>query len=352
MKVCLFGDYDQNYSRNKVFIKSLILNDVEIFECHTVLMNWRKYWELYKKHKEIKNQYDVLIVMYSLSRWLVLFAKIISNKPIAWDPFFSIYDNWVNDRKYLKPYNPKSFYYLFKDWLSCILADKIILDTYEHIKYFNKVFNIRQSKFFRVLVGTDDTVMYPREVNKKSNEFVVEFHGNYIPLQGVDVIVKSAKLLEAEGIIFNLIGKGQEYKKIRNLAKELGVDNINFIDPVSYQELPNYMVSADVCIGLVGDVPRVARVIPNKVYEAAAMKKAIISADTPAINELFSDGENILLCQQGNAEELAIKIKMLRNNENLREKIAQNAYVMVKRKAFSSQIGIGLKQELINLINN
>jgi len=351
MKVCFFGDYDKNYSRNKVFFKSLLLNDVKIVECDTSLMNWKKYLELFKKHKNIKDDYDVMIVMYSLSRWLVLFAKIISNKPIIWDPFFSIYDNWVSDRKYLSPYNPKSFYYLFKDWLSCVLADKIILDTNEHIKYFSKVFGIKKDKFFRVLVGTDDKVMYPREFNKKDYEFVVEFHGSYIPVQGVDVIVKAAKLLKGESIIFNIIGKGQDYKKVRSLAKELEVNNINFIDPVPYQKLPEYMATADVCIGLVGDVPRVARAIPNKVYEAAAMKRAIINADTPAIRELFIDGESILFCRPGDVEDLAEKIKILKNKVDLREKIAQGAYLSVKKYAFPDQIGYSLKRDLEELIN-
>lgn len=351
MKVCLFGDYDRNYSRNKVFINSLLLNNVDVVECNTSLMSWKKYLELHRQHNKIKNDYDILIVVYSLSRWLVGLAKIITRRPVVWDPFFSIYDNWVNDRKYLAPYHPKSFYYLFKDWLSCLLADKIILDTYEHIKYFSKVFGVRQSKFFRVLVGTDSTVMYPREVKKSADKFVVEFHGSYIPVQGVDVIVKSAKLLEAEDIVFNLIGKGQDYEKVRALVDQLKVKNVNFIEPVPYQVLPDYIAQADVCIGLVGDVPRVARAIPNKIFEAAAMKRAIINADTPAIRELFTNGKSVLLCRRGDYKDLAAKIKILKDRKDLKEQIAQGAYHVVRQHALPKKIGSMLKQELVKLIN-
>jgi len=164
MTICFFGDYDPNYARNRVLIHGLKENGVEVLECHVASDNPRKFRDLIKKHKLMYNKYDLMIVGYSsaFSRSLVPLAKLISRKPVVWDAFFSVYDAWVFDKKVVRPHGPKAVYYWLVDWLSCRLADKILLDTNEHIDYFAKTFKVRRSKFIRVLIGADDSSFYPR----------------------------------------------------------------------------------------------------------------------------------------------------------------------------------------------
>lgn len=338
MTICYFGNYDPTYSRNRVLIKGLKENGIKVLECRSSKPRVKKYWELFKKHKKIKNKYDLLIVGYAgYSRSNVVLAKIISKKPIIWDAFYSLYDTKVNDRKKVSKKHPRAKYYWFLDWLACKLANKILLDTNEHIKYFVKTFKIKRRKFIKVLVGTDDSVFYPRPTTKKNKnkKFLIHFHAKFIPLQGAKYIVRAVKNLENyRDITFNFIGdKGQTYSGVRELVEKLKVKNIRFLKSVPYKELPDYITRADVCLGIFGDTQKTQRVIPNKVYEAIAMEKPVITADTPAARELFTDRKNILFCRAADPEDLAKKILELKNNKDLREKIAKGGYKVFKNYA-------------------
>lgn len=339
MTVCYFGDFDPEYARNRVIIKGLQENGVKVLLCYTSFKGLKGLVDLFKKHRDLKNEYDVMIVGYSDSRLIVPPAKLISRKKVIWDAFYSLYDSWVFDRKIVGAGSLKAKLYWFLDWLNCKLANKILLDTNEHRKYFSRTFYIPTSKFLKVLVGTDDKTFFPREKDRSNQNFVVHFHGKFIPLQGVEHIIRAANILRNEDITFNIIGTGQEYNKIKNLAEELKLMNIRWIDKVDYHELSEYIKNADICLGIFGDTPKAQRVIPNKVYEAIAMRKPVISADTPAIRELFSDRENILLCKAADDSDLASKILELKNSPVFRNLIAENGYELYNSKATSNIIG-------------
>jgi len=349
MTVCYFGDFDKNYSRNRVLIKGLKENKIKVISCRTKASGMKKWWRLIRLHNLIKKKYDLLIIGYSeSSRPLVFLAKLITRKPVVWDAFYSVYQSRVFDRKKYPPKHPKAIRYWLLDWLGCKLADKILLDTNEHIKYFVDTFKIKREKFIKVLVGTDNSIFYSRSVVERSKKFLVHFHATFIPLQGAKYIVRAAKILENNNdIAFNFIGnKGQTYSGVRELIRKLKVKNIRFFKSVPYEELAKYIAKADICLGIFGDTQKAQRVIPNKVYEAIAMKKPVITADTPAARELFIDRENILFCKTADPKDLADKILELKNNKDLQEKIAKGGYEVFKKYATPKIIIKNLLEEL------
>src|SRR3990167_10336608 len=96
MTVLYFGTYDPEYSRNAVLISGLRQSGVEVIECRDSSPGIRKFINLFKKHRQLKNQYDVMVVVF-LGQQIVPFAKIISRKPIVFDAFLSLYDSNVFD---------------------------------------------------------------------------------------------------------------------------------------------------------------------------------------------------------------------------------------------------------------
>lgn len=336
MTVCFFGIYDPSYSRNSILIKGLRLNGLEVIECNATGGRIKKYIFLFLEHWKIRKKYDVMIVAFPGYQAIIL-AKLLTRKPLILDAFFSIYDSVVLDRKSTKPKTFSAQYYWFIDWLSCWLADKVMLDTNAHINYFCKLFPLKKEKFIRVLLGADNEVIKPRPVSVRDC-LIVHFHGIATPLQGVSFILEAAKLLAAEKIKFNLIGS-----KIKRQAgaEEVG-GNINFIKNVAYRELIDIMAEADVCLGIFGDSKKTQVVIPNKVYEALASGKAIITADTPAVRELLTDGINCLFCRVGDAKDLAEKIIILKDNRELRNQIAANGYQLFVDQLTPRKVTAGL----------
>lgn len=349
LKVLYFGSYNPSYARNRVLLKSLKQNGVQIREISE--RGYLKSLKLFLKSPMCRKQ-DCTIVGFpgqEIMFWLGRFLK----RPIIFDAFTSHYGGYVLDRAYFSAKSFRAKYYRFLDKWSCKAADMVLLDTKTHIDFFVKEFGLPRSKFRRVFVGADSDVFYPVEQQTlHPDKFVVHFHGNYIPLQGTEYIVEAASLLKNEPVVFNLIGRGQTYEKTRKLADSLNLKNVNFLKPVVYENLPRLINQADICLGIFGDTPKTDLVIPNKVYEALACRKAVITADTPAIKELFTDRENILLVKKADLRDLADKILFLKNNAEKRNRIAIAGYLLFQDRLTPKKLGgelVGIIHETIAL---
>ena len=75
-------------------------------------------------------------------------------------------------------------------------------------------------------------------------------------------------------------------------------------------------------------------------------KKAVITGRTPAILEYFVDRENIFLCEGADADSLANAIMLLKDNEELRIRIAENGYKLIQENFTSELIGREVKEIL------
>ncbi len=330
MRILYFGIYNSDYSRNGILIRGLRANGVEVIECRVSAKDKLKYLKLVWRFLR-SPRFDLMTVGFP-GQEIMFLARLLTTKKIIFDAFTSHYGGYILDRKYYSKTSWRAKYYRFLDTWSCKLADLILFDTNAHIDFFVKEFKLDRKKFLRIFVGADGDIFYPREIPKDTNNFLVHFHGYFIPLQGVKHIIEAAKLLENEDIHFNIIGNGQTFKNDLKLAKSLNIRNISFINPVSYEQLSLYMAKADVCLGIFGDSPKTDLVIPNKVYEAMAMGKAIVTADTPAVRELLSDGENVLFCRKADAKDLAKKIKLLKNSPETRGSIGRTARQLFKER--------------------
>ncbi|MDO8521135.1 MAG: glycosyltransferase [bacterium] len=316
MTICCFGDYDPDYARTRVYLHGLRLHGVKILHCNLRGGGVGKYWKLAKMLARFPEEYDLVLVPMSNARIFPFIAKLVSSKPVVWEPLFSLYDNWVSDRRLVEPYHPKAWFYWLLDWLASTSSDLIVLDNEAHINYFNETFGVPKRKMISVLIGADNRFFFPRPRMRKGSDFEVEFHGGYIPVQGPDIIARAAKLLERDHVHFTMIGSGQEAERTRALAKTLGVSNVTFLPYLSPEEVALYVANADVCLGHTGDRPRIVRSLPNKLYEAAAMERAVIIVDTPALREVFSPGVDVVTILPGNSEDLARAIRELKQEGN------------------------------------
>ncbi len=346
-KICLFGDFDPAYGRNRVVAQGFAEAGAEIFICRTEKKGLARFRDLYHHYRMLPS-HDVVFVAYSDSRTMVPFARLISSVPIVWDAFYSLYDTRVTDRSLVSALNPKGWAYWFADVISAHLATRVMLDTRAHAEYFTKTFFLPERSVGYAFVGTDERVFYPRpEVERDPAVVTVGFYGKYIPLQGVEVIVRAAHLLRAhKHIHFVLLGSGQTYRKTRALAEALETANISFQEKISYEALPALLASFDVALGIFGTSGKASRVIPNKVFEAMAMGKPIITADTSAARELLSHTKNAFLVPPGDARRLAEAIELLAGNGALRRKLGAGARETFLAHAQTRSVGEKILSEI------
>lgn len=345
MKVLYFGSYDPAYPRNRTIIKGLKENGVDVaqYRFSPVVRAWPK---VIRDH-DWRGDHDVVVVGFG-GHFDILLARALTKlarKPLVFDAFVSLYDSFVCDRKTVRPNSLRAKYYFYLDKFACKMSDLVLLDTNEHIDYFREKFSIKKEKFRRIFVGTDDTIFYPRQNTKDNDNFTVTFHGSFIPLHGIGYIVRAAKLLEGyRDIKFEILGSGQTYQSIMKQCEELKMGNIVFKEKVSYEALPGFIANGDVCLGIFGDTPKAGRVIPNKVYEILAMGKPLITGDSPAAREVLTDRKNCILCPMASAEAIAESILLLKNDDILREKIAESGYRLFQQKFTPAAVGAEVKK--------
>jgi glycosyltransferase involved in cell wall biosynthesis len=140
---------------------------------------------------------------------------------------------------------------------------------------------------------------------------------------------------------------------MKERAQQMGLSNLEFTGRwIPKDELASYLGRAGVCLGVFGQREKTQRVIPCKIFDYLAMAKPLITADTPAIRELLTHGENAYLCPIGNPQALATQILQLKNNPDLRQKIAVNGYQTYSRFCASDRVGKELIQAFSTLIQS
>lgn len=349
MRILYVGSYDKNYSRNRIILKGLAKNGVEVLQ----LPYAKRFSKLSELFRRCDADYDVMVVGF-LGHYDIPFASLLarrSNKPLVFDVFVSLYDTYVFDRRLVAKGSLKSYFYFYLDKADCMLADAILLDTNEHINHFSEEFNVKKEKFRLLRLGADDDIFHPREPSEDCDGFKVTFHGTFIPLQGVEYIVKAAKLLESDtDIKFEILGHGQTFNSVYALSKSLNLHNVSFLNElVRYEELPSFIAKADVSLGIFGDTPKAMRVVPNKAYETLAMGKPLLTGDTPAAREILTDQRDCLLCDMASPEAIAASILSLKEDDLLRERIAKNGHQLFIKRFSTQVIGGEMKRILEKL---
>lgn len=325
-KIIFIAGARESYPRNANALKILREN----FEVKTITSDANNYLVRFAsvtlKFLFSRKNVDAIYIGW-MGHPLVMFSKLISTKPIIFDVFISLYDSICLERKSVKAHSLLGKLLFWIDKISCQLADQVIVDTETHREFFIETFELKPERVKVFYICADENLFKPMLVDK-TDKFVLEFHGGFIPLQGVEYIIRAAKILEKQNnILFRFLGNGRDLKAAKKLSQNLNLNNIEFLDTFApIEKVPRFINESDVALGIFGIAEKTRRVIPNKVYEAMACKKAVISADTTAIKELFTDGKDILLCKAGNPQNLADKIIELKAGSILRQSIAEAGY--------------------------
>lgn len=388
---------EEGYPRNRVIIEGLRRNGVEVIECHEDFWKGteekleglkdrsrmlkklggllRTYPGLIRKFRKV-GPYDALIVGYAghMDIFLARVLNLFRRKPLIFDAFLSLYDTAVVDRGVVPPGTIKARLLRLLDTWSCRIADAVLLDTEAHVDYFVKEFHLPREKFYPVPVGSSlplhhslpfhdhppmdsessggtilnslppcslQRIKYGVPGTNIKESFNVLYFGSYIPLHGVDIILKAAAILQGEkDISFQMIGKGQLLAEMKGLTSEMDLKNVIFVDKfMEEEELARHILEADICLGIFGMTEKALRVIPCKVYNALALGKPLITAMTPATEGVLTHMKNAFLCRPGDPEDLAQAILRLRNDPSLRGKIALCGQEYYRNNFSSEAIG-------------
>ncbi len=340
-RICYVAGREAVYSRTRTMINGLKMAGFDVVTCLPKSKSFANYpkiiWEFLNK----KRGCDLVVVGF-YGQLLLPFIWLLSRKPILFDLYITTFGTMIDDRQKAKVGSLKGRMFWLSDKISMTLAKVIIIETRDHIKRYARTFRIRESKFRQVFLALDSTVVRPKRPDRRDGTFLVHFHGEYAPFHGVKYILKAADILRDEAVTFQIIGKGITWAQDMRLARDLGLQHCRFIDRVPYEELADYMSNADVCLGIFGDNPRTGRVLTNKVIEALAVGRPLITAKNNSVQELVKDGESAILIDRADPEAIAAAIRRLMHDSGLRERIGKAGYEVFQRNCtldvFSSRL--------------
>ncbi|MCB1827623.1 MAG: glycosyltransferase family 4 protein, partial [Coxiellaceae bacterium] len=135
-----------------------------------------------------------------------------------------------------------------------------------------------------------DTV--PKPHNNNHDVLHVVYAGSHGLANDLSVVVQSAKQLQDQGapVKITMIGDGAEREKLQQRAKDLALQNIEFLGSVPKNTIYDHLQGADVFLLLIADAPVFQWGISlNKLFDYLALAKPIISNTQhvyhPTINE-------------------------------------------------------------------
>lgn len=183
----------------------------------------------------------------------------------------------------------------------------------------------------------------------KQAPFQILFVGRLAPEKNIPLLIKAVKSLIAQGKKVHLwvIGEGGQRNYLEKLANELGVKNeVSFLGQKTHSELANYYVSCDVFV-----LPSTLETQGLVAMEAMKFAKpVIVTKDIVSAKELVDDEQNGFIVDSQDPNELASKLNLLLNSEELREQMSKASFE--KSKTFSSAHIVSITTGIYQLVSN
>ncbi|MHC4472413.1 MAG: glycosyltransferase, partial [Planctomycetota bacterium] len=230
-------------------------------------------------------------------------------------------------------------------------ADLVAVHTEYHRRYTALKFRVPRDKMLPLPLSPGPVAPPPPGESTAAGPFRVHWHGRHLAQHGVDVILRAAGLLADEAIRFTLVGGGgPAYRESRRIAERLGLPNVTFLDDMPYEALLSKVREASVCLGLFGTVPRAKGVVSNKVVDAFAMRKPVVTGWNRPTAALLEGRRAALFVPRGDPEALAEAILRLREDPAEREALAEEGHRLYRERLSSEALERALRDALNRLL--
>jgi len=273
-----WGRFDPNYSRNRI-LRSLLL------ECGYSLQDFIPRSSFLAPIEALFTRFERPAAV-----WVPAFrqrdysaARRFADRhslPLIFDPLISAWDKAVFERNKFSQNSSKSRRLLAWEQSLFSRSDLVIADTEPHRRFFVDSLCAPDKRTCVIPVGAEELLFKQQSPAASVDGSLPEilFYGSFIDLQAPEVIVEAAR--QVGQARWTLLGSGP----LRYLCeqKSQGCDHIHYEDWLPYHELPERIGRADLLLGIFGSSAKAGRVIPNKVYQALACGRPLVTRESPA----------------------------------------------------------------------
>jgi glycosyltransferase involved in cell wall biosynthesis len=246
--------------------------------------------------------------------------------PLIFDPLISAYDKQIFEREKLAVEGVKARRLL--EWeqrlFSC--ADLLLADTNAHAEFFNQTHGVPDDRIRVVPLCADEDLFRPlQRRSAQDGPLQILFFGSFIALQGPEVIIDAANTYQGPAVRWCLVGDGPLRDACRSRAKPRA--QVQFEDWIRYESLPARIADADIVLGIFGGTPKAGRVVPNKLCQALACGRPLVTRATKAIPKELAGQEDtgLFLVPPANPQAIADAVATLANARGSLERHGKRA---------------------------
>jgi glycosyltransferase involved in cell wall biosynthesis len=336
MTACLFGTYDRGHSANRLLAWALAGAGFATEELHEPLwehtghkdaryfggrslarlaQRWvRAAGRLSRAWRERRDGPAPLVVAGFGGQLDVLLAARVCRprRALLFVPLVSLTETLVEDRRRFPTGGLRACGVAALDRATLRAADLVLADTAAHAEYLQELAGPR-ARIATWHFGVEPEFVTP--VTHPVSPRRVLFYGHFLPLHGVVTILGAAA-------------------RLGDLAA-----------------LPGELASAAVALGVFGAGRKAAMVVPNKVYQAAAAGRPLVTRDGPALREVLEPGVHCLACPPGDAGALAAAVLRLLDDPALAARLGAAARAHVLERFGAAAVAARLREVLATALD-
>jgi colanic acid biosynthesis glycosyl transferase WcaI len=215
-------------------------------------------------------------------------------------------------------------------------------------------------RVFVLTNGVDTTRFRPRSQYEARVElgwderFTVLYAGTHGLAQGLSTVLDAAEQLKEQcAIHFILVGDGATKAELVTQAREQGLGNITFADPVPHNQMPALLAAADVCLVPLRRVPLFEGALPSKMYEVMACERPVLlGVDGEARRLAEQEARAAIYVEPEIADVLASAILHLYEHPEVAQTLGRNGRAFVETRFDRKRLVERLDERIATLLGN
>ena len=243
-----------------------------------------------------------------------------------------------------------SLLYRFFHWVSDRIykrVDRILITSQMFREYFREQFDIPDEKIcYQPQYAASDFDSVESAPADDGNINLL-FAGNIGAAQSLDTVLKAAKLLQKEPLKWHILGDGSELENLKQMAKDLALDNVIFYGRKPLEEMPQYYAMADAMLVTLTVDPFISMTLPAKVQSYMAAGKPVIAAANGEIPKVIAASGCGFCANAEDAQGLADAVRQFVSYDD-RQQLGMNARNYYEKNFSRKQFMDRMENELLH----
>jgi len=292
-----------------------------IHECGFLGMLSYVIFGFFKFRKLVKNKkYDVIHAFFSIPTGIITF---LGKKIYGLNYIVSLRGSDVPDydqyefnvmHKFLKPLNRR----IWKNAHSVVVLSKNLAEIASKTEpklHYKVIYN-----------GIDMSVFRPMNVKKTDECIQLICVSRLLKRKGIQYLLYALSKLRYPNLKLLIVGTGNYGEELRRLTSKLDLsERVSFHNYCKNEDLPELYNRSDIFV-----LPSLTESFGLVFLEAMACGLPIIATRTGGIPEIVENGENGILVEPGEIDELKNALDRLISDKELRQKMSRNNLLRVR----------------------